>query len=184
MLFQTILKSLSFIAALLCVLRVPVAAQQTVQAEIQNLQATPDTSDDPDVGIYKLRFDVRLTNRSEKPISVPRQMTDDQTTTRIFVLGVQSRRKDGPWTNLVQSSWYGVGTEKYDPCVTIPPSDTAAFGGAASGLVLLKKQLASLGNEPTLRFHLMFFCQQPDGKVLTTVVPTEAFSLPLPVQPR
>lgn len=159
-------------------------ADETFLAEAQHALATPVHSDDPEVATLKLTFDLRLTNRSTKPVNIPKPETGSSDTTRIVVLGLQSRRPDGPWSNVFQASWYGIGAEKYDPCISIPPSGTIQIDSVESGLVLLRKHLASLGGEPTLRLHLLIFCQQPDGKVLSTTVPTEAFSLRLPAQPR
>lgn len=181
---RIVLKGLSLGAALVNALPTAAGAGPPIRADIQQALATAEISDDPDVAIYRLNLDVLLTNRSEKPINVPTGANDTSETTRIAVIGVQSRRQDGPWTTVNQSSWYGTGSEKYDSCTSIPPAGTAALRGLPSGLVLLKKQLAALGSEPTMRFSLIIFCRQADGKVLTTFVPTEAFTLRLPAQPR
>jgi len=179
----TVLKRLALSAALVGVLPTATGADEVLRAEVQHALATPDSSEDPDVAIYKLQFDLRLTNRSAKPINIPRLETHGNDTTRFEVLDVQSKRPGEDWTNVIQSSWYGLGTEKYDPCTLLSPAATAEIEGVASGLILLTKQLTSLGSEPTIRLHLMIFCRQPDGKVITTAVPTEAFSLRLPAHP-
>jgi hypothetical protein len=158
-------------------------ADETLRAEAQHAQATPATSE-PNVARFNLTFDLRLTNRSTKPINIPKPETNLADTTRISVLGMQHRQPDGLWFNVFQASWYGIGTEKYDPCISIPPSGAAQIDGVASSIILLKKELGSLGSEPTLRLHLLIFCQQSDGKVLSITVPTEAFSLRLPAQSR
>jgi hypothetical protein len=97
--------------------------------------------------------------------------------------GLQSKQPDGTWTYLVRSSWYDTGTMKYETCTSLSSEGTAEIGNVASGLLLLKKQLAGLGGEPTVRLNLMIFCRQLDGKVLTTSVTTDAFGLRLPTQP-
>jgi hypothetical protein len=53
----------------------------------------------------------------------------------------------------------------------------------ASGFMLLKKRLAGLGAEPTVRLNLWIFCRQPNGQVLVTSVTTDGFGLRLPAQP-
>ena len=100
--------------------------------------------------------------------------------TRIFVLSVQSQLPNGSWTNLTQSSWYGTGSETYESCTALPPGGTEEFGGMVSNFGILKEQIAKLGVEPTIRLFVMFFCRQPDGKVITTTFPSEGFSLRLP----
>jgi hypothetical protein len=58
----------------------------------------------------------------------------------------------------------------------------AEIGNVESGLVLLKKQLAGLGREPTVRLNLRFFCWQSDGKMVDASATTDAFVLRLPAQ--
>jgi hypothetical protein len=60
---------------------------------------------------------------------------------------------------------------------------TAEIENVPDGLVLLKKQLGDLGEEATVRFGLLVFCRQSDGKVVTTGVKTDAFTLRLPAVP-
>ena len=156
------------------------SSQQAVRVEVQHALATPYRADDPDVAAFKLKFDVRLTNRSGGPVDIPRSETGHGGTTRVAVLGVQAKRPDGRWTHVVQSSWYDVDTIKYESCTSLPPGGAAEFANLPSGLLLLNTQLAGLGNEPTVRFNLMIFCRQPDGKVLTTTVTTDGFDLRLP----
>jgi hypothetical protein len=156
---------------------------QPIRAEILQAQATPYRADDPDVAAFNLKFDVRLANGSGGSVNIPKAATGDGGTTRVAVLGVQAKQRDGIWAQVVQSSWYDTGSIKYEPCTLLPPGGAAEFANLPSGLLLLKSQLAGLGNEPTVRFNLMFLCRQPDGKVVTKTVTTGAFDLRLPALP-
>lgn len=156
------------------------SSDQPIRAEIQHVLAIPDRADDPDVAAFKLEIDVRLTNRSGGPVSLPKSESGDAAATRIAVLGVQTKQRDGRWAHLVQSSWYDAGTLKYESCRTLPPGGVAEFANLPSGLMLLKSQLAGLGNEPTVRIDLLIFCRQPDGKVVTTRALSDGFELRLP----
>jgi hypothetical protein len=173
---------LSLAAALASVLPA-LGSDQTIRAEVQHALATPYSTDDLEIAAFKLKFDVRLTNRSAKLVSLPDPKTGDGETMRIAVLGVQSKQPDGRWTYLVQSSWYDTGTLKYESCTSLSSEGIAEIGNVASGLTLMKKQLAGLGGQSTLRLNVMIFCRQPDGKVLATSVATDAFDLRLPAQP-
>jgi hypothetical protein len=156
---------------------------QPIRAEILHAQAIPYPTDDPDVAAFNLKFDVRLGNGSGGQVNIPRAETGDGGTTRVAVLGVQAKQRDGSWAQVVQSSWSDTGTIKYEPCTLLPPGRVAEFANLPSGLLLLKRQLAGLGNEPTVRLNLMIFCRQPDGKVVTKTVTTGGFDLRLPALP-
>jgi hypothetical protein len=154
---------------------------QPFRAEILRVQATPYRADDPDVAAFNLKFDVRLANGSGGPVGIPKAETGGGGgTTRVAVLGVQAKQRNGIWAQVIQSSWYDAGFIKYEPCRLLPPGGAAEFANLPGGLLFLKSQLAGLGNEPTLRFRLMILCRQPDGKVVTRTVTTGAFDLRLP----
>jgi hypothetical protein len=174
----TVFSRLSLAAALAGLIPA-LGSDQTIRAEVQHALATPYSTEDPEVAAFRLKFDLRLTNRSAKLVDLPTSETRDGETTRIAVLGVQSKQPDGTWTYLVRSSWYDTGTMKYETCTSPSSEGTAEIGNVASGLLLLKKQLAGLGGEPTVRLNLMIFCRQLDGKVLTTSVTTDAFGIRL-----
>jgi len=157
-------------------------SDQPFQAEVERAAATPYHTDDPDVAGFKLRFSVRLTNRSGGALELPKSGTGDGATTRVAVLGLEAKRPDGSWSRVFQSSWYDTGSIKYESCASLPPGGSAEFLDLTSGLLLLDKQLAGLGNEPTVRFNLMMFCRQGDGKVVTKTVTTDGFALRLPAR--
>jgi len=110
------------------------------------------------------------------------------------MLAVQSKEPDGSWKNVLQSSFYDTGSVKYDSCVSLAPSASSQFTGVGSRLLLLKKQLTGLGNQPTLRFNIMTLCKQPDGgsvvslskgfSVLSKDLMTDPFDLQLPEPPK
>ena len=154
-----------------------------IRAEVQHPLATPDRANDPDVAAFKLKFDVRLTNRSEKVMDLPAFSADEDDTTRMAVLGVQAKQRDGTWAFISQSSWYDDGKIKYQSCRSLLTGETGEITGVVSGLFMLRKQLVSLGGEPIVRLNLMIFCRQPDGKVRTASVTTDEFGLRLPAQP-
>jgi hypothetical protein len=158
-------------------------SDQSIQAQVERAATTPYRTDDPDVAGFKLTLDIRLTNRSGGPLDLPKAGTVSDGTTRIAVLGLEAKRPDGSWSHVVQSSWYDTGTIKYESCGSLPPGGTVEFSDSPSGLVLLKKQLAGLGSDPTVRFSLMVFCRQPDGKVVTKTVTTDGVDLRLPARP-
>jgi len=170
---------------------------EPLRAEIRHAKATPYDIGDPDVAAFHLEFDIRLTNKSKRPIEIPKAAPypstrepaptatpikiDDDENTQVVVIGVQAKQHDGTWADVVQSSWYGSGTEKYEPCTSLPPDAAAELTNLKDGLVLLKEQLTRLGSEPTVRFTLMIFCRQANGKALSKTVRTEGFELRLPL---
>lgn len=158
-------------------------ADQPVHADVKDAVATPDQTGDPDAPGFKVRFGLRLTNRSGEQLELPTSGTGNNGVTRIELVGMDAKRPDGRWAPLLRSSWYDTGTIKYEPCGPLPPGGVAEFTDLASGFLLLKRQLAGLGKEPTVRFNLMMFCRRPDGKVVTKTVTTEGFALHLPARP-
>jgi hypothetical protein len=158
------------------------SSDQPALAEVQHALATPYRVDDPDVAGFNLKFDLQLTNQSEKVMQLPIFNAGEDDAVRYAVSGVQSKQPDGTWAYIVQSSWYGVGTIKYLPCKPLSPGRTEEIKGMGTGLVMLKKQLAALGGEPTVRLNLLFFCRQPDGQLAAASATTEAFPLRLPAQ--
>jgi len=158
--------------------------QQDIRAEVQHALATPYTSSNREQVMYEMQFDVRLTNRSEESINIPKPEIGRRDATRIVVLGVDFKSSGGSWANVLMSSFMDAGTLKYDPCISLPPGGTAVIGDAPGVLIMTKDRAGDMGSEPILRFYLMSCCRRPDGKVVTKTVPTEPFSLHLPVQTR
>jgi hypothetical protein len=70
----------------------------------------------------------------------------------------------------VQSSFYDMGSIKYQPCAPLPPGEAAQFANLPVVLVLLKSQLAGLGNAPVRR---TFSCVTWDHKFERSVSPAE-----------
>jgi len=175
-------KIVLLLAALGCGLPNAHAADPGVRGEVRTVTITLDPSDDPAVAIYLMKFDLRLENRSTEPVNIPKSAAGGHET--VVLLGLQTERPDGSWMNLIQATWLGDATTKYEACVSVPAAATAEIGGVHSGFVLLEKGRKDLGSEPTVRLNLMLLCQLPDGKVLNTSVTTEAFSIRLPIQPK
>ncbi len=174
--------NLVFLAAV-CGSCVPhLGSAQPMQTEIQHAVATPYSIEDPDMAGFRLRFDLRLTSGSTKAIDIPKSGLADDGVTRVSVLGVQARGANGTWKYVVRSSWYDFGTIKYESCTPLASGGSTELKDIGSGLALLRKQLAELGDEPTIRFNITLFCRQPDGKVITTETTTDAFRLRLPAR--
>lgn len=157
-------------------------SDQKVRAEVQHARATSYRDDDPEVAAFTLKFDVRLTNRSAKSVRVPNSGTGNSNANRMTVLAMEAKQPDGTWAYLFQSTFYDTGAAKYDSCTPLSSSGIANIGNMETRLVLLKKQLAGLGKEPTVRLGLWFFCRQPDGQEPITSATTDAFTLRLPTQ--
>ena len=102
-------------------------SDQPIQAEVEHAAATPYHTDDPDVAGFKLRFSVRLTNRSGGPLDLPKSGIGDGATTRVAVLGLEAKRPDGSWSRVFQSSWYDTGSIKYESCASLPLGGAAEF---------------------------------------------------------
>jgi hypothetical protein len=172
------LQRLTFAAALAVVLPAT-GSDPTIHAEVKRALATPYSVDDPDVAGFKLKFDTRLADLSTKLLDIPGFAKDDGAV-GVDVLGVQSKQPDETWRSVIQSLFVDAGNIKYEPCKSIRPGETIEITGVPSELLLLKTQLADLGQEPTLRFNLTLFCRQPNGKVLGTNVTLDPFRLRLP----
>ena len=166
------------LAALVVVLPLS-GSDENVRTEIQHAIATPYRPEDPELDGFKLKFDLKLTNRSTNPISVPGAPVGEGHTTRVAVLGVQWRQPDGSWADLVQSSWVDDGSIRYETCTSVPSEGRADIVDIASGLLLFKKQILLLGQEPVLRFNLIMFCRRSDATVITRSSTTDGFRIRL-----
>jgi len=158
-------------------------SDQPIQAQVEHATATPYDTDDPDLAGFKLKLEVRLTNRSEVPLDLPKTGREIGGTTRVAVLNVEVKRPDGGWAYVVQSSWYDTGSIKYESCGSLPPGGVGEFSDLPSGFVILKRQLAGLGSGATVRFGLMILCREPGGKVVTKAVTTDGVELRLTARP-
>ena len=156
---------------------------QTTSAKIEHPVATPYHIDDPDMASFTLKFDIRLRNRSDKAVNFPKSESPGGRTTRVSIIAGQSKQSDGSWKYLFQSTWVDDGRTKYEPCTSLPPGAVVRIANVKGGLLLLKSQVADLGDEPTLRFDLWIFCRQPDEKVVITSVTSDPFILRLPAHP-
>lgn len=158
-------------------------SDQLMQAEVERGAATIYHMDDPDLTGIKIKFGIRVTNRSGVPINLPKPGTGDDGTDLFTVVEFDVKQPDGKWAHLIQSSWYDTGNIKYQSCRPLLPGSVEEFRDLAYVFALLKRQVASLGNKPTLRFTVMFYCRKPDGSVVFKNVRTEGFTLNLPPQP-
>jgi len=96
------------------------AVADDIQAELHPVSVVSIDSGDPDVVVFVVKFDLSLTNGSAKPMDLPKPGPESDLT-RMAVLGVQSKGPDGSWANVIQSSFYDLGTSKYESCISLPP---------------------------------------------------------------
>jgi len=172
---QPLLKTITLVS-MLSAASIARGADEPLKVEVQHALATLDSAGGHVT--YRLKFDLRLFNKSAAPVSLPSIETSEDSI--ISLLGMQSKSPQGLWTNLFQTSFYGSGDEKYQPCVALPPAGTKEVVGVTKRFSLLSKQLPDLGNEPTLRLYLMLSCRRPDGSVISPSFLTEGFTLRLP----
>ena len=159
------------------------ASDQPAQAEVLRARASAYPGDDPEVAGFNLRFDLRLTNKSEKVFHLPNPTIGEAPTTQFVVIGVESKGPDGAWIAVMEGTWYGPNEITHQACGSLLPGRVADIRGMASRVVLPKKSFDDLGREPVLRLKLWLFCREPDGTVPIKLLTTNAFKLRLPVQP-
>ena len=87
-------------------------SDQLVRIEVQNAVACPYLAGDPDVAAFKLRFSLRVANRSRTAVDIPRSGAGGLQATGVVVVGVQAKQPGNKWTHIVQSSWYDAGAVK------------------------------------------------------------------------
>jgi hypothetical protein len=155
---------------------------QGIEVDVRRALATSFPVDDPDVAAISLKLDLRLTNRSQETVYLPKAGAADGPEQRITVVNFEAKPADGAWAVLMHASWYGPAATRYAPCTSLPPGGSADFTDVPDRLVLLKARLAGLGGEPTVRLGLWLFCKQPDGKTSITDATTREFKLRLPAQ--
>lgn len=158
-------------------------AHTQIRAEVERATATAYDIGDPAVAAYKLDIDLRLTNQSIQAVELPVLNRKSRAATRFALMGAGVKGPDGSWASLFDASWYDVGTTKYDACTSISPDKEAAYRNEKSELILMKKQLAAVSDESTIRLTLMALCRGADGKVRTTTLNSDGFKLHLTGRP-
>jgi hypothetical protein len=138
--------------------------------------------DDPDVAAFRLKFGVRLVNRSMKVIYLPASADDRIGKGTMTVLAAQARQSDGSWRYLFQASWYGVPDAKYADCNVVRPGESGEVEAVDGQIVLMRDQLPGLGKEAIVRFDFMINCRRPDGEIAAVGLGTEEFSFKLPAE--
>jgi hypothetical protein len=161
------------------------SSEQSIQAEVevQGALASPYRIDDPDVAGFRFKYGVRVTNRSGRSLNLPKSGAVDDGLERVTIISVEAKRPDGQWSDIIQGMYVAAVTTKYASCKALPSGSQAKIANLRDGFVLLKSQVAKLGNQPTLRFSLMMICRQADGKLAGTQVTTDGLSLRLNAQP-
>lgn len=158
-------------------------ADPAVRAEVRRPTLAPSAArGDPDVVAFNFSFDLHLTNESQRSFGLPTPSAGGGSV-RASVLGADVKGPGDTWTPLFQGSWYGNGNEKYEPCAPLRPGAQGDIRGVEDELTLLRKRLASLGREPTIRLQITIFCRQPSGRVLSRSVTTDQFPVRLPDVP-
>ena len=153
------------------------AADATVELQAQDVVAKLSQQTNSVVTVFEIQLNLKVTNRSDKPINVPTLGRINDTTT--FVTAVETQRVDGSWSFLSQASFYGTETTKYANCSSLRPGASRAVEGLVYVLPLLKARARELGKEPKLRVSVVMFCRAADG-VLNVSATTEPFRLLLP----
>jgi hypothetical protein len=156
------------------------ASDAPLDSRAQRAAAVLSESTNEAVTVYEIRFGLRLSNRSEKTVSIPTLPVGMTGATTGFVLSVQSQQADGRWKYLNQASFYGTEATRYADCSPLAPGATAGINDLVHVLPLLRARAQELGTEPILRLGVMVFCRKPDGTVLNLTTTTEPFQLHLP----
>jgi len=156
-------------------------ADPGVRGEVRHLTLQLRTvPENTDLVALDLRFDLHIANGSRRPIGLPAAGDGQVGSEGVTILGVESQAKDGGWTSLLQGTFIDNGTSKYEPCISLRPGSEGDVGSVKTWLPVLKKQLAALGEEPTIRLHVTLTCRQPRGGVRLQDVRTDAISMRLP----
>jgi len=168
------------LTALACSLKIANGQEDSAQAIAEHVSIDRASAPNDNFESYILRFDLKLTNRSTKPMTFP-TLGVDNGSNEIGVQGVQVRLADGSWANIMMWDWVepDPATSKYNSCASAPPGVTTEFKGRTSQFNLLKERWANLGRELTIRLYLDLICSDSGRKVFKNAT-TEPFSIRLP----
>jgi hypothetical protein len=159
---------------------VPLSASpldEAIQVEVQRAQIGLER-ETPEFATFKLGFDLRLTNRSENPVSIPERESGPDGASWKTLLSMQSQQKDGSWKFLIspgQLVWKG--DTKFVLCKSLRPKETLEIRNVSNIVGVFKTELAGLDPRPTVRIDFVLTCRQQDGQVLVKNVVTEPFVL-------
>ena len=153
-------------------------AESGLELEVQDIAATLSGQTTSTVTVYELHFDLKVTNKSARPVRIPKAVSAFGVTT-VFVSAIERQQTDGDWTFLSQSSFYGTNRMKYTDCSPLAPGKSAEIRVSNYVLPLPRVTARELGNEPTLRASVMLFCKATGGFKYTSGT-TAPFELTLP----
>jgi len=178
---QTNRRSITSLATVFSLsLSIAAGADSAPELKAQNVVASLSNQTTSIVTVYDIHFDLKLTNKSDKPIRIPKAVRTSGVTT-VFVSAIERQQTEDNWTFLNQSSFYGTSSTKYADCSLLAPGESAEIQLANYGLPLLKERARELGKEPTLRASVTLFCKATGG-VLNTSGTTVPFQLHLPAE--
>jgi len=161
----------------------------SIEAEVRHPVATLYPSELQDRLVYSVKFDLRLTNRLDKPVSLPLPEKWVDETSGIAMEGIAMKLPFDTWKYiqaglvLIQPSVVGDGKHKFEGCISLQPGETREIRGAGDELDVMRNRVAEVGSEPTLRLDLVMLCLGTDLKLVGSRARTNEFILRLPAEP-
>lgn len=145
-------------------------ADDAIRATIERPAVRLRDVSDPDVLVYEIEFELRLTNLTTKSVNVG---------STAIVVAIQCKKND-VWTNVNQSSWYDDGHVKYGKCLPMAAGKDTRISNVFADLILLREHANDVGREPIKRFHMDLPCRNGANEILIQSVTTEPVRLQLP----
>jgi hypothetical protein len=160
-----------------------------IEAQVRHPVATLYPSEVQDRLVYAVKFDLRLTNRLDKPVSLPLPEKWDGETIGIAMEGIAMKLPFDMWKYiqaglvLMQPSLVGDGKHKFEGCTSLQPGETREIRGAGDEMDVMKNRVGEVGSEPTVRLDLVMLCLGTDLKLVGSRARTNEFILRLPAEP-
>jgi hypothetical protein len=160
------------------------AADPAIRAELQNPAAVRFNPRSTEPAVFNLTFDVRVTNLSKDPVTIPEPDKGPDGAHWFELYSVQSQQAAGNWSSVSDNGNHMLkGSTQFVPCRLLSPGETVEIKNVSSGIILYSIQRGRLGAKSVVRLVVALVCRQQDGELHTESMTTDPFVLSMPAQP-
>ncbi len=183
-------QSLAQVAVVLLGVTPLLASGPKIDAEVRRPVATLQSTELWDGLEYSTKFDLRLTNRSDKPVNLPTPRIWDARLIGIDASGTELKRPFDTWKPLligdvlIPTSWLTDGVHKFERCTSVRPGQAVDIQDVAGLIIVMRNRVEEIGTQPTLRLGLTLLCVGDDAKLVWNGATTDEFTIRLPAEPK
>jgi hypothetical protein len=150
--------------------------QEPVEFEFKNVSATIAKPATKTFEYYHLQFDLVLTNRTDKALSVPAEPQP----ARLFIGEMSKRESNGSWIPFWRSEPVPFKNSDYSTCTPLTPGGSRTFTGRSLELRFEVYRGSTLSGAQKLKMSVYTPCKDPAGNYSLLAGETAAFDVQVP----